>query len=266
MKPYWEDSRSGITIYHGDCREILPTLGPVDHVITDPPYSKESHAMHDAGKRWAEDQDGLERATLKFANIDGPFLANMLTTVHVRRWAIFTMDERLSAWLRVNTPCGWRYVRTGLWIKPGSMPQFTGDRPAMGYEPVVIMHIAGGRTRWNGGGKAGIWTYSPVHGEHPTEKPLGLYRALLEDLTDPGETILDPFAGSFTTALAAYQLGRTCTAIELEEKWCEVGVKRLESQTPPLFTLPAEKPVQGEWEGWSDTSWMIKGGYVEDTE
>ena len=50
------------------------------------------------------------------------------------------------------------------------------------------------------------------------------------------------------------------------ERWCETAVKRLESQTPPLFTIPAEKPVQGEWEGWSDTSWMIKGGYVEDTE
>ena len=106
MKPYWE--RDGIQVFLGDCRDILPTLGPVDVLISDPPYSEESHAMHDKGKRWAQDQDGLERAALKFANIDGSFLSAMLTAAPVARWAIFTMDEQLSAWLRVNTPCGWR--------------------------------------------------------------------------------------------------------------------------------------------------------------
>lgn len=259
MSLYYE--RDGIQLFHGDCRDILPTLGQVDHVITDPPYSEASHAMHDAGKKWAEEQDGLERATLRFDAIDGPFLEHMLQTAQVARWAIFTMDERLSAWLRVNEPCGWRYVRTGLWVKPGSMPQFTGDRPAMGYEPVVIMHTRGGRMRWNGGGKAGIWEYPPVHGEHPTEKPLNLYKNLVIDFTDPGETILDPFCGSGTTLVAAKQLGRKAIGIELEEKWCEVTAKRLDATTLPLFTLPPEKPKQLEYEGWSDTEWMHSAGH-----
>lgn len=225
MRPYYDDGT--VTLYHGDCRDVLPTLDRVDHVITDPPYSEASHAMHDAGKRWAEDQDGLERATLRFTAIDGPFLSAVLTAVEVERWAIFTMDERLSAWLQLNTPEGWRYVRTGIWDKPGSMPQFTGDRPAMGYEPVVIMHRSGGRMRWNGGGKAGIWRHSVVHGEHPTEKPLALYRAFIADFTDPGDLILDPFAGSGTTLLAAQIEGRKAIGIELEEKWCEVTANRL---------------------------------------
>lgn len=225
MKPYWTDG--DITLYHGDCRDVLPLLGPVDHVITDPPYSDQSHALHDSGKAWAHSQDGLKRKALQFAGVDGPYLAEVLLSATVARWAVFTMDERLTAYLRLNTPTGWRYVRTGIWVKPGSMPQFTGDRPAMGYEPIVIMHKTGGRTRWNGGGKAGIWKYPPVHGEHPTEKPLGLYLALITDFTDPGVTILDPFAGSGTTLLAAKQLGRKAIGIELSEAYCKVAVERL---------------------------------------
>ena len=232
MTPYYD--RDGITIFNADCRDVLPTLERVDHVITDPPYSEASHAMHDAGKRWAQDQDGLERAQLRFTHIDGPFLAQVLSAADVARWAIFTMDERLSAWLRHMPLDGWKYVRTGVWIKPGAMPQFTGDRPAMGYEPVVIMHRAGERMRWNGGGRAGIWQHTPVHGEHPTEKPIALYRSFIELFTDPGDLILDPFMGSGTTLRAAKDLGRRCIGVELEEKWCEVAAKRLSQEVMPL--------------------------------
>jgi site-specific DNA-methyltransferase (adenine-specific) len=246
VKPYYE--RDGIVLLHADCLDILPTLDTVDVLMSDPPYSEASHLMHDAGKRWAQEQDGLQRAVMTFAHVDGEYLDRLLALAPVTRWAVFTMDERLSAWLRMNPPRGWKYVRTGLWVKPGSMPQFTGDRPAMGYEPVVIMHTTGGRMRWNGGGKAGIWTFSPVRGVHPTEKPLGLYEALVADFTDPGELILDPFAGSGTTGVAAFNLGRRAILIEREEKYCEVAAKRLESLTPPLFTLPAEPAVQLAWE------------------
>ena len=232
MKPYYE--HAGITIYHGDCREILPTLDPADHLISDPPYSAESHAMHDSGKAWAASQDGLDRKTLGFLSVDGPALAGTLKTAKVSRWAVFTMDERLTAWLRMNTPDGWRYVRTGIWVKPGSMPQFTGDRPAMGYEPVVVMHTTGGRTRWNGGGSAGVGPSPPVHGEHPTEKPLPLYCSLVNMFTDEGETILDPFMGSGTTLRAAKDLGRRAIGIEIEERYAEIAAKRMAQEVLPL--------------------------------
>ncbi len=242
MSLYYE--RDGITIYHGDCLDVLPTLAGVDHVITDPPYSDASHAMHDAGKRWAQRQDGLVRAELRFDSIDGPYIESVLNAVAVARWAVFTMDERIASWLRVSQPRGFKYVRTGVWVKPGSMPQFTGDRPAMGYEPVVIMHAAGSRTRWNGGGRAGVWQFPPVHGEHPTQKPLALYRSFVELFTDPGEVILDPFMGSGTTLLAALNLGRRAIGIEREEKWCEAAAKRLEgpvSRNPEQLGLKLDE-------------------------
>jgi len=258
MKPYWEDSRSGITIYHGDCREILPTLEPVDHVITDPPYGDVTHE----GARGGEGDTKL----VTFASIDMATLRCIFGMTRPRRWLVASMEWRHIAQMEPCPPDGLRFVRFGIWRKPNGAPQFTGDRPATGWEGVGIFHALGGAMRWNGGGNHAVWTFPKINGDHPTEKPEGLLRKWVTDFTDPGETILDPFMGSGTTLVAAYQLGRKAIGIELEEKWAEVAVKRLESQTPPLFTIPAEKPVQTTYDGWADTSWLVKGGYVEDTE
>ena len=69
MTPYYDSG--GITIYNADCRDVLLTLEAVDHLVSDPPYSAQSHALHDSGKRWAEQQDGLARAKLGFSCTDG---------------------------------------------------------------------------------------------------------------------------------------------------------------------------------------------------
>src|SRR5438552_13276360 len=105
LEPYY--SEAGIQIFHGDYREVLPRIGPVDHFISDPPYSATSHEMHSNGKEFAQQIDGLKRADLQFTAIDGPYLAWALTVIEIRRWAVFTMDDRLAAWLRLNTPAGW---------------------------------------------------------------------------------------------------------------------------------------------------------------
>ena len=202
MKPYYDDG--GITLYHGDARDVLPMLDRVDHVITDPPYAR---AL-------------IEPCALEFARL-------------VRRWClVFSDAESTHRWRESLEAAGTRYVRTGAWVKPDAMPQFSGDRPSVGFEPCTIVH-AFGPMRWNGGGHAALWTYNTVKGgqgdrpDHPCPKPLPLMRELVTLFTDPGDLILDPFAGSGTTLLAAQIEGRRAIGIELEEKWCEVAANRL---------------------------------------
>jgi hypothetical protein len=95
MQPYYQDE--SVTIFHAYCADVLRQLESNDHVITDPPYSAESHAMHEAGKYFARKLDRLDRPKLAFASIDGPRLSAILTNTRAKRWAVFTMDDRLTA-------------------------------------------------------------------------------------------------------------------------------------------------------------------------
>lgn len=233
MKPFYEDG--AVTLYHGDCLAILPTLGTVDHVITDPPYSEDTHA----GARTTGDEAG-GKVLVDFASTEAALISRTLALCCVRRWAVLTVDWQHVLPLKQSPPKGWRFVRHGVWVKPNGMPQLTGDRPAQGWEAVAILHAyVKGRMKWNGGGLPATWTHCKVTGYHPTGKPEPLLAEWVNLFTDPGETILDPFAGSGTTGVAAKRLGRKAILIEREEKYCEVAAKRLAQGALDLFGVSA---------------------------
>jgi len=260
VKPFYE--AGGITLYHGDCRDVLPTLGQVDHVITDPPFSETTHngaRSLVSDNRMGGTGDNVGR--IDFEAVDAAFVRRVMAMANPARWTIASLDWRHVGPLETCPPEGVRFVRFGVWVKPDGAPQFTGDRPATGWEAIAVLHALGGQMRWNGGGNRAVWTHNIAREEHPTAKPISLLRELVSLFTDPGETILDPFAGSGTTLVAAYQLGRKAIGIELEEKWCEVTARRLESCTPPLFTVPAEKPQQLTWQGPAGAEWMHTVGF-----
>lgn len=228
MRPYYQDS--AVTLYHGDCREVLPTLDPVDHVITDPPYSDDTHD----GARTGSAQDS--GVLVNFASTSATAIRDVLGAIKAKRWAVLTADWQHILPLKIDPPDGWKFVRHGVWVKPNGTPQFTGDRPAQGWEAVAILHAdVKGRMRWNGGGLPATWTHLKVAGYHPTGKPEALLKEWVQQFTDPGETILDPFGGSGTTAVAAKRLGRRCILIEREEKYCEIAAKRLSQGALDLF-------------------------------
>jgi site-specific DNA-methyltransferase (adenine-specific) len=228
MTPYYQDD--AVTLWHGDCREILPTLEAVDHVITDPPYSDTTHTGARTG-------DATTAGVLvDFAATEAEAIAEVLAACKARRWGVLTMDWQHVLPLKVRPPAGWKFVRHGVWVKPNGTPQFTGDRPAQGWEAVAIFHAdVKGRMRWNGGGLPATWTYPKVAGHHPTGKPELLLLDWVNLFTDPNDLILDPFGGSGTTAVAAKRLGRRCILIEREEKYCEVAAKRLSQGALDLF-------------------------------
>jgi hypothetical protein len=148
------------------------------------------------------------------------------------------------------------HIRFGVWDRAGTgSPQFTGDRPGSGCEALEIAHgvreKGDGRMVWNGGGKAAVWRYNvvpPRHRRHVTEKPLALMEALIRDFTQPGDLVLDPYAGAGTTGVAAVRLGRRFLGWERDPRVHEIARQRLAAirQQSELFTTmaPLKKRAQ----------------------
>jgi len=217
MTPFYDDG--AVTIYHGDCRDVIPALGPVDHVITDPPYGEETH---EGARRYTGDH-----LVTTFDAITAEDVRAIYELIDARRWLVATMEWRHVHALEAAPPRGWSFIRFGIWVKPNGAPQFTGDRPATGWEAVAILHRAGRRLRWNGNGAHAVWTIPKVSGAHPTRKPDELVEAFVAAFTDPGDVILDPFGGVGTTAVAAKKLGRRCILVESEAHYCELAARRV---------------------------------------
>lgn len=222
MKPYYEES--GITIYHGDCREYLVWHGAHvlrhDVIITDPPYDARTHA----GQR----SHGQNKSLIDFDPLD---VSNVLPLLlgAAKRWVVaFCTMEMIGEYQRI---AGESWVRAGFWRRPDGAPQFTGDRPATPGDAVAIMH-GPGKKRWNGGGHHAYWEYGVERADrvHPAQKPEALMRALLSQFSDPSETVVDPFMGSGTTLRAAKDLGRKAIGIEIEERYCEIAANRLRQE------------------------------------
>jgi site-specific DNA-methyltransferase (adenine-specific) len=219
----------------GDCIAGMRELADksVDCVIMDPPYEAEAHTL---GRRVKAAEREVVAAELPFPPItaaEREVVAAELVRVTKRWILVFCQVEGSSLWHFDLAKAGSQYVRTMVWIKPDGQPQLTGDRPGMGYESIVVAHPFG-RKRWNGGGRTGVFVCNKNAGRpngdpapHPTTKPLPLMRELVELFTDPGELVLDAFAGSGTTGVACKQLGRRFLGFEKDPKYYEIACRRI---------------------------------------
>jgi DNA modification methylase len=204
MTPYY--SHAGITIYHADCRDILPHLEPVDLVLTDPPYG--------VGFSYGEYKDTAEN----FSKSILPVIVNLSDRYPMA--AFCSMRQ-----MRILPPFQWVLC----WNHPGSTRR-NAVRGFSIWEPIFLY----GRG-WNVANDAITLADCVNHdkgNDHPCPKPLRLFKWLLS--LHPGENILDPFMGSGTTLVAAKQLGRKAIGIEIEEKYCEIAVKRLAQEVLDL--------------------------------
>src|SRR4051812_4041129 len=201
----------------------------VDVVITDPPYEAEAHTSQRlvarAGGNLAIEPITFPPITEEQRTESARHMARL-----ARRWIlVFCQVEAAMKWRTALEAGGAVYKRTCLWVKPDGKPQYSGDRPGIGYESIVACH-APGRSAWNGGGSHGVFIVNkggdPRTG-HQTQKPLGLMELLVRLFSDPGELILDPFAGSGTTGVAAIRLGRRFLGWEMNPAYAEVARKRL---------------------------------------
>jgi len=171
---------------------------------------------------------------LSFAPIaegDRQWVAGQFARLAARWTVAFCQVEAAMLWSDALTAGGANVRRIGVWIKPDGMPQFSGDRPGMGYESMVFAHRKG-RSKWNGGGRVGVFNHNKFDERtgHETQKPLPLMLELVELFTDHGDLVLDPFAGSGTTGVACLRLGRRFIGIEKDPKYAQIATERLQAE------------------------------------
>jgi site-specific DNA-methyltransferase (adenine-specific) len=185
------------TLYLGDCRDILPTLGKVDAVVTDPPYGIGFGAKH---TKWSANR-GVVLGEWDSEIPDVSALLDISENIIIWGGERFSLPVR-RCWLT--------------WVKPDAAPTFASTEYAW--------------TSWDKPARHFMHSISAMNAErigHPTQKPLRLMKWCI-DFTPADSAILDPFMGSGTTGVAAVQMGRKFIGIEREPKYFDIAVRRID--------------------------------------
>ena len=220
MKPYYE--HAGITIYHGDCREVMASdcpfeVGSLNVCATDPPYGigyRSTHNSHRSGgwAKWTrsenfepiqgDDQPFDPSHLLQFWNIiifGANYFADKLPPS--KCWVVWDKRDGIGS----NDFADCELIWTNL------------EKPSR-----LFRHV------WSGLIRAGRENVSREDKFHPHQKPVALMKYLLS--MDTFGTVIDPYCGSGSTLIAAKELGHKAIGIDIEEKWCEVSAKRLSQE------------------------------------
>lgn len=237
--PYFQDE--SCTIYHGDCRSILPLLEPgsVDVMLTDPPYA--SGARRDAERqvrgsmlRETEDEDWFSHDAMTTWGFSW-FLRSVLTDArsalargaHLYLFSDWRQTPNVYGMLEAT---GYRVNQCLVWDKQHfGMGAYWRNQ----HENIVFASngMPTGMLNRGMGSVLQCRTVSADARVHPTEKPSALLNRIVDAV--PGSLILDPFMGSGPTLRAAKDCGRRAIGIEIEERYCEIAAKRLAQAVLP---------------------------------
>ena len=250
MKPYYETELG--KLYHGDCLEIMPELEPVDLFITSPPYNmgvSSGGGIKGAGDKglWLKSNrdGGLGHGYGKFND--------KMTWHNYTKWQkkiLLFMWEKLkedgAIFYNHKPRCQDGEVRLPTIYNPG-LPlrqivvwvrnngfNFSPSHYLPSYEWILIFAKEKFRLKSKGAsGITDVWGMTAKANKyHPAPFPLDLPMNILT--TNNGKLISDPFLGSGTTAIACERLNRRWIGIEIEEKYCEIAVKRIERERQQL--------------------------------
>jgi site-specific DNA-methyltransferase (adenine-specific) len=221
MKPYFEEN--GITIYHADCREVLPSLQSVDAVATDPPYGVNLGEANTGQERergrqiysmFADTPEYLESVVIPSFSAALSISKRGALTPGNRNAFLYPKPDDIGVWYH---PAGsgrgkWGFVLAHLILYYGPDPRGGQKATASSCSWRDNLSVSG---------------YLKVH---PCPKPLKFAKWLVGKVSLEGETVLDPFCGTGTTLEAAKDLGRKAIGIEIEERYCEIAAKRMAQQ------------------------------------
>lgn len=234
MKPYYE--ADGITIYHGDCFDILHDLSDVGAVITDPPYSSGGAFRGDRAQqtstKYVQSSTAAYRPEFAGDNRDQrSFLAWCTLWLNAARKAslpgapvaCFIDWRQLPVMTDAVQAGGWTWRGIAPWSKKFGRPNPAGFSSACEY----VVWGSNGPALERDDYPAGIFECSPqTDREHIAQKPEPVMQWVVR-IAPPRSTVLDPFMGSGSTLVAARNLGHRCIGIEVDERYCEIAAKRL---------------------------------------
>lgn len=228
MSGWREETIGDCRLILADCRDVLPTMGRVDAVVTDPPYGI-AFATNRGFSSWNKQQ---------IANDDSSIVRDdVLRLIQFHGAVVF------GSW-KISKPNGTRTVL--IWDK--------GDAAGMGdlsipwkpnHEEIYIIGKGFSGHRGTAVLRHNIITWESAGRSHPNEKPVSLMLDLIKKVS--GDTILDPFMGSGTTGVACVKLGRRFIGVEIEEKYYNIALRRIEEayrQGDMFGDVPRAKPVQ----------------------
>lgn len=220
-KPYYQDEY--VTLYHGDCRELLPLIEPADALVTDPPFGigfkYEKKEVHDSAKPYYN------------------WLIPLLNTVNLKDGAFFAVWQT-----QLYFKYFWQYFGDDIHIycAAKNFVQLRKTAINYGYDPVVMKYFPGNLLRpkkpkrnldfFMSNTAAIISNTTRIEKAHPCPRPLDGVKQIIDNFVVEGGLILDLFAGSGTTLLAAKQTERKCIGIEIEEKYCEIAANRMRQE------------------------------------
>lgn len=228
MTPYWINERHGLSIYHGDCLDVMPQLGrEFDLCLTDPPYgipAGSAFQRSDGVEDWG---DAIQNVAVAGWIGLVPFATDAYCIEFGRNHPDATEEMIIRHRMVGLTP--WHFIVIAKKAcAPTPRPKF-----ATGHEMAMVSFR--GKRQWFGGGAMpdrwiGMTPNQLGKGKHPTEKPLEPIVMWMKALTAQTHTVLDPFLGSGTTLVACYRLGRQGVGIEISEEYCELAATRLERE------------------------------------
>ncbi len=225
MTPYYQDD--AVSIYHGDCFELLPQLRlSADAVVTDPPFVY-SVALSSGNYLTPKKEPGNAWSD---ADVMGRWFAHAVDVMRHEikgNWSLISFCSPTS--YPVFFPHAWRRFDkvTGLVWDKGRIG--TGARWRRSYELALYAYNGGSYWAREIHNRSDVMDYAPVpngHRGHPIDKPPALLSHLLEPITPKAGVVVDPFMGGGSTLIAAKSLGRRAVGIEMEERYCEIAAKR----------------------------------------
>src|SRR3990167_2186241 len=248
---------SAIDLRAGRWQDVLADVEMVDAVITDPPYSPRTHD----GYRTATDFGDLPvafkhakkkrepggsrvgmprgRFELQYAPLERSTVVEAVATLKPRKWWVVFGDHESSRWWADELDAaGYLVFAPVVWVRLGSAPRFMADGPANSCEWITVARPR--KLPETRASRPGHYLHS-IHGEKVVTggKPLELMRWIIRDYSDPGDLILEPFAGGATTLIAAAIEGRRAIGAEMDPKTYALAQKRIAAGYTPM--LPFEQ-------------------------